>query len=145
MNSKIFCVVKWFSYYVLNWTCKLFEGLINFIVNLYYSFASFYRCRMGVITVHKFCSLKQVFVGPNYKPFNSNFSMSYKISTSRRGNYFRFDSVFIKKKITKPNLKKNETGSNRPVSVRFGFLEEKLVQTSLARFWLGLAFFSGLS
>jgi hypothetical protein len=30
-----------------------------------------------------------------------------------------FGSVFIKKKLTKPNLKKTETSSNRPVSVRF--------------------------
>jgi len=51
-----------------------------------------------------------------------------------RGVYFQFGSVFIKK-ITKPNFfKKNrnrtETGSNRPVLVRFGFLEQN-------RFWLG--------
>jgi len=47
---------------------------------------------------------------------------------------------FHPKKITKPNLKKNqtETGSNRLVS--FGFLGQKPVQTGLARFfliWLG--------
>jgi len=39
---------------------------------------------------------------------------------------------------------KTETGSNRPVSILFGFLGQKPVQTSLARFfpvWLG--FFSG--
>jgi hypothetical protein len=48
-----------------------------------------------------------------------------------------FGSVFIKKKITKPKffLKKTETGSNRPVSIRFGFLGQKPV-------WLG---FSGLA
>ena len=50
---------------------------------------------------------------------------------------------FYKKKITKPKFffeKKTETGSNRPVSVRFGFLGQKPVQTGLARFsrfWLG--------
>ena len=62
---------------------------------------------------------------------------------------------FLSKKVTKPKLfflKKNwnrtETGSNRPVSVRFGFLGQKPVQTGLARFsrffsvWLG---FSGLA
>jgi hypothetical protein len=54
-------------------------------------------------------------------------------------------SVFIKK-ITKPNLKKKqnrtETGSNRLVSVRFGFLEQKPVQTGLTRvFRFGSVFF----
>ena len=47
----------------------------------------------------------------------------------RRGNYFRFGSVFIKKKLSnqKNNLKKiTETGSNRPVSVRFGFFYKNL-------------------
>jgi hypothetical protein len=56
-----------------------------------------------------------------------------------------FGSVrFLSKKVTKPKLfffeKKTETGSNRPVSVRFGFLGQKPVQTGLARFfrfWLG--------
>ena len=61
-----------------------------------------------------------------------------------------FGSVrFFSKKVTKPNFfflkKKTETGSNRPVSVRFGFLGQKPVQTGLARFfrfWLGfLGFF----
>jgi hypothetical protein len=40
--------------------------------------------------------------------------------------------------------KKTETGSNRPVSVRFGFLGQKPVQTGLARFfrfWLGFFLF----
>ena len=39
-----------------------------------------------------------------------------------RGNYFRFNSIFIKKKKIKLRffLKKTETGSNRPVLVRFG-------------------------
>jgi len=61
-----------------------------------------------------------------------------------RGVYFLFGSVFIKKNNqTKFFLKKNrnrtETGSNQPVSVRFGFLEQKPVQTGLtqfSRFWL---------
>jgi hypothetical protein len=54
-----------------------------------------------------------------------------------------FGSVrFLSKKITKPKLflkKKNrnrtETGSNRPVSVRFGFLGQKPVQTGLPWFF----------
>jgi len=48
------------------------------------------------------------------------------------------------KKITKPKLfffKKTETGSNRPVSVRFGFLGQKPVQTSLAWFFGFARFF----
>jgi hypothetical protein len=57
-----------------------------------------------------------------------------------RGNYFFwFGLVFIKKNIIKLNLKKNqnriETGSNQPVSVRFGFLGQKHVQTGLAWFF----------
>jgi hypothetical protein len=53
-----------------------------------------------------------------------------------RGDHFRFGSVFIKK-VTKPKFKKKtETGSNRPVSVWFGFLGQKLVQTGLTRFFL---------
>jgi hypothetical protein len=56
-----------------------------------------------------------------------------------------FGSVrFLSKKLTKPKyfFKKTETGSNRPVSVRFGFLGQKPVQTGLARFVSGLAQFS---
>jgi hypothetical protein len=65
----------------------------------------------------------------------------------------RFGSVFIKKNNQTEfflKKKKTETGSNRPVSVLFGFLEKKPVQTGLAWFfrfgsvfsvWLG--FFSG--
>jgi len=54
-----------------------------------------------------------------------------------RGDYFRFGSVFIKKKkVTKPKFKKKtETGSSRLVSVRFGFLGQKPVQTSFAWFF----------
>ena len=62
-----------------------------------------------------------------------------------------FGSVrFLSKKVTKPNffLKKNrnqtEIGSNRPISVRFGFLGQKLVWLGFFgfgsvffRFWLG--------
>ena len=63
-----------------------------------------------------------------------------------------FASVrFLSKKVTKPKLfffkKKTETGSNRPVSVRFSCLGQKPVQTGLARFsrvWLGFfQFFVG--
>jgi len=57
-----------------------------------------------------------------------------------------FGSVrFLSKKVTKPNFfffeKKTETGSNRPVSVRFGFFGQKPVQTGLARFFRVLARF----
>jgi len=59
-----------------------------------------------------------------------------------RGDHFRFGSVFIKKSNQTEFFfeKKTETRSNRPVSVRFGFLRQKPVQTGLAqfsRFWLG--------
>jgi len=59
-----------------------------------------------------------------------------------RGDHFRFRSIFINKKITK-SIKKNrnrtKTGSNRLVSVRFGFLGQKPVQTGLSWFFSGLA------
>jgi hypothetical protein len=61
-----------------------------------------------------------------------------------------FGSVrFLSKKVTKPiffkkkNRTRTETGSNQPVSVRFGFLGQKpyksvwLGFSGLARFWLG--------
>jgi hypothetical protein len=59
---------------------------------------------------------------------------------THRGDYFRFGSVFIKKR--KPNqkfffLKKTET-EPKPVQTgwfRFGFLGQKQVQTCLARFF----------
>jgi len=57
---------------------------------------------------------------------------------------FIFGSVrFLSKKVTKPNffLKKTETGSNRPVSVRF--FRAKPVQTGLARFFRFGSVFSG--
>jgi hypothetical protein len=61
-----------------------------------------------------------------------------------RDDHFWFGLIFIKKIITKLKLKKKtKTGSNRLVSVRFGFLGQKPIQTGLARFfpiWLG--FFS---
>jgi len=50
-----------------------------------------------------------------------------------------FGSVqFLLKKIIKSNFlkKKTKIGSNRPVSVRFGFLGQKPVQTGLAQFFL---------
>jgi hypothetical protein len=43
--------------------------------------------------------------------------------------------------------KKTETGSNQPVSVRFGFLGKKPVQIGLAwffRFWLGFLGFGSV-
>jgi hypothetical protein len=62
-----------------------------------------------------------------------------------------FDLVrFLSKKVTKPKLffkKKTKTGSNRPVSVRFGFLGQKLFQTGLAQFfqfWLGFLSFGSV-
>jgi hypothetical protein len=55
--------------------------------------------------------------------------------------FFRFG--FYQKKIIKPKFKKKiEIGSNRQVSVRFGFLEQKPVQTGLARFFLFDSVFS---
>jgi hypothetical protein len=61
-----------------------------------------------------------------------------------RGDHFRFGSVFIKK-VTKPKFKKKtETGSNRPVSVWFGFLGQKLVQTGLAWFFRFGSVFSSI-
>jgi hypothetical protein len=57
-----------------------------------------------------------------------------------RGDHFRFGSVFIKKSNQiEFFFKKTETGSNQPVSVRFGFLGKKPVQTGLLGFpvWLG--------
>jgi hypothetical protein len=45
---------------------------------------------------------------------------------------------FLSKKNNQTKIflkKKTETNLNRPVSVRFGFLEQKLVQTGLARFF----------
>ena len=56
-------------------------------------------------------------------------------------DYFRFGSIFIKKNNQTDFFKKTktETGSNRPVLVRF--LGKKLVQTGLARcFRFGLVF-----
>jgi hypothetical protein len=68
-----------------------------------------------------------------------------------RGDHFRFGSVFIKKNNQTEIIfflkKKTETGSNRPVSVRFGFLGQKPVQTGLAlffRFWLGFSRFGSV-
>jgi hypothetical protein len=50
--------------------------------------------------------------------------------------------VFIKKNQTE-FFNKKETGSNRPVSVRFGFLGQKPVQNGLARFWLSFSVWIG--
>jgi hypothetical protein len=65
-----------------------------------------------------------------------------------RGDHFRFGSVFIKKNNQteifflkkKPNPNRNRVKPTSFGSVRFGFLEQKPVQTGLARFsrfWLG--------
>ena len=65
-----------------------------------------------------------------------------------RVDHFQFGSVFIKKSNqTEFFFFKTETGSNRPVSVRFGFLGQKPVQTGLARFfrfWLGFSGFGSV-
>ena len=70
--------------------------------------------------------------------------LSHRI-VSGRGDHFRFGSVFIKKIIKSIFFwKKTETGSNRPVSVRF--LGKKPIQTSLARFfrfWPGFSVWLG--
>jgi hypothetical protein len=57
-----------------------------------------------------------------------------------RGEYFRFGLIFIEKSnqnefFVKKNQNRTETGSNRPVSVWFGFLGQKPVQTGLTRFF----------
>ena len=62
-------------------------------------------------------------------------SFSVRFSFYKKNNQTEF---FFK------NQNRTETGSNRPVSVQFGFLGQKPVQTGLTRFsefWLG--FFSG--
>jgi len=46
-----------------------------------------------------------------------------------------FGSV-LSKKSNQTDLKKTETGSNRPVSVRFGFLGQKLIWLDFFRFGL---------
>jgi hypothetical protein len=47
---------------------------------------------------------------------------------------------FLYKKTKSKLKKKTKTSSNKPVSVWFGFLEQKLVQIGMARFFSG--FFS---
>jgi hypothetical protein len=61
--------------------------------------------------------------------------VSQTLYLNTRGDYFRYDSVFIKKN-NQTEIKKNRTeiGSNRPVLVRFVF-RTKPVQTSLTRFF----------
>jgi hypothetical protein len=68
-------------------------------------------------------------------------------ATPSRSDYFWFGLVFIKKNNQiKFFFFKSETGLNRPVSVRFGFLGQKPVQTGLARFFrFGLVFLVWLS
>jgi hypothetical protein len=78
--------------------------------------------------------------------FNFNaFQITWKLGVIIFGSV-----LFLSKKVTKPKFlffKKTETGSNRPVSVRFGFLGKKPVQTGLARFFSVFSvlarFFSG--
>ena len=69
-----------------------------------------------------------------------------------RGDHFRFGSVrFLSKKVTTLNffIKKNRnrtgTGSNWPVSIRFGFLGQKPVQTGLTWFFGLTRFFASLA
>ena len=53
------------------------------------------------------------------------------LTTTIMGDHFRFGSVFIKKSnqteffFFEKKRNRTETGSNRPVSVRFGFFREK--------------------
>jgi hypothetical protein len=55
--------------------------------------------------------------------------------------WFFFDSVwFLLKKITKPKLKKTETGLNQPVAVRFGF-KIKTGSNQFGLVFAGLAWF----
>jgi hypothetical protein len=63
-----------------------------------------------------------------------------RFGSVRFGFYKKTDFFFIKK-----NRNRTEIGSNRPVSVRFGFLEKKPVQTGLARFFRFGSVFSGLA
>jgi hypothetical protein len=59
-------------------------------------------------------------------------------TTKDRGDHFQFGSVFIKKKITKLNLKKKKRNRVKPTgfgSVRFSFLGKKPVQNGLAQFF----------
>jgi hypothetical protein len=73
-------------------------------------------------------------------------------TTFDRGDHFRFGLVFIKKSNQTDFFflkQKTETGSNRPVSDRFGsvFLGKKPVQTGLARFfrfWLSFLGFGSV-
>ena len=53
-------------------------------------------------------------ISPN-KPFLKQTGLGHVLNLG----VIIFGSVFIKKKLTKPNLKKTKTSSNRPVSVRF--------------------------
>ena len=79
---------------------------------------------------------------------NTIYAMMLLIDPSSRGVHFRFGSVFIKKSNqTEFKKKKTKTGSNRPVSVRFGFLEQKPVWLGffgLARFGWSLARFGSV-
>ena len=57
------------------------------------------------------------------------------------GDYFRFDLVFIKKKITKPNFFIKKPKPVQTDRFRFGFLGQKPIQTGLTQFFC-LAWFS---
>jgi len=54
---------------------------------------------------------------------------------SSRFDFYQKKKIIKLKFFFKKNWNQTETGSNRPVSVRFGFLEKKPVQTGLARFF----------
>jgi len=65
------------------------------------------------------CMLEN-FIGTSYL-----LSFNIYIYIKSRGNHFRFGLVFIKKNNqTEFFFKKTETGSNRLVSVLFGFLDK---------------------
>ena len=51
----------------------------------------------------------------------SNFPSVISCEVESRGDYFRFDSVFIKKKIIKSNFKKNDTEPKPVQTDRFRF------------------------
>ena len=75
--------------------------------------------------------------------------MIIRVKLITRGDHFLFGSVFIKKSNRIEILKKKtETGSNRPVSVWFGFFRAKTGSNRfgsvLARFWLGFFWFGSV-
>jgi hypothetical protein len=54
--------------------------LINFVIILYYLFASLYRCRVEVIISYNFGSSRQVPVESSCKSFKYDFNVSWEVS-----------------------------------------------------------------